>query len=672
MKHNNNHNYAAKPKLCNIFLVLFMSHHISIYCCQAENLIYTMKDRFSNEDMVFDITDRCQEFFGIGDPETLDPTSRDYCILFEPVLQPFIDQGGHGLHMAMDGGQNGGNPHAMCSQQLEICEATEKFQGYDKDCKKVLSRCRSALRHLHKMMFVDPADGEQICNNFARKSIRGFFHDYMSKGIEGSILDEHDVSMNFGLCRWSQYINVLSDHTKCDPGSIIAMAGELGYLACGVDLFDLDIDVKPLVTVNRPYPCGSNIDDSPLFDSSTKQRKEQFSDRQLSTNSTAMEEFWYSANEHSFGRPDGEIEYSGEAAGAAHAVGRVTCPPDGVTNTGKHQNYKLGFFQKPRENLKDEYPNIWWAVNTTDVNRQYQNAIDKLADTQCAEDESGNDKPQPEGIRPSTNEFPLKNGDTDFNAEGGLCGMPTQFLGTVRMGGLNRVPRWVELTQHSAPDWPEFSQYQSSCREDITMSIQKELLTLSNRKLPSSSALDKFLTIAWDGYDRIDSEWDSCSSGCEIPIAGNRLCGGAGLHNFDWEKCQEDLSSRFVKFLKEDDNGVVQKVVKKTCGWLSNKSNPNVHCKRYLSHKHSALNTCPITCKVCVPSKCEENPKSKFVRILKKASDGSLETLVLKSCGWLAKRTNSKKICEKKNSYKEYGSAVDTCLITCGICTPSS
>ena len=48
------------------------------------------------------------------------------------------------------------------------------------------------------------------------------------------VLSEHNVSMNFGLCRWAQYVNVLSDATGCDPGSVVAMAGELGYLACGV------------------------------------------------------------------------------------------------------------------------------------------------------------------------------------------------------------------------------------------------------------------------------------------------------------------------------------------------------------------------------------------------------------------------------------------------------
>ena len=132
----------------------------------------------------------------------------------------------------------------------------------------------------------------QICNNFARKSIRGFFHDFMSNGIDGSILSEHDLSMNFGMCRWAQYINVLSDHTTCDPGSIVAMSGMLGYEACGVKMWTYDTDVHPEVHLGRAYSCGKNIDPE-LFENATSQRKFQFSDTQASANATAMEEFWY-------------------------------------------------------------------------------------------------------------------------------------------------------------------------------------------------------------------------------------------------------------------------------------------------------------------------------------------------------------------------------------------
>ena len=88
---------------------------------------------------------------------------------------------------------------------------------------------------------------------------------------------------------------MLSDETTCDPGSIIAMAGELGYEACGVDLWEMDVAARPFVDINRPYTCSSNLDD-PLFDTDSKQRREQFSDSQAMSNSTAMEEFWYATN----------------------------------------------------------------------------------------------------------------------------------------------------------------------------------------------------------------------------------------------------------------------------------------------------------------------------------------------------------------------------------------
>ena len=90
---------------------------------------------------------------------------------------------------------------------------------------------------LQEMMLRED-ESHQQCNNFALESVRGYFHDYMSTEIEGSILSQNHVEMNVGLCRWSQYINVLSDHTGCDACSTIAMAGQLGYEACGFALWE--------------------------------------------------------------------------------------------------------------------------------------------------------------------------------------------------------------------------------------------------------------------------------------------------------------------------------------------------------------------------------------------------------------------------------------------------
>ena len=84
-----------------------------------------------------------------------------------------------------------------------------------------------------------PSARDQVCNNFALKSIRGFFHDAMSGWVEGSVLLENQQLENVGLCRWTQYVNVLSDETRCDPGSIIGMAAFLGFQACGATPWEL-------------------------------------------------------------------------------------------------------------------------------------------------------------------------------------------------------------------------------------------------------------------------------------------------------------------------------------------------------------------------------------------------------------------------------------------------
>ena len=75
------------------------------------------------------------------------------------------------------------------------------------------------------------------------------------------------------------------------------------------------------------------------------------------------------------------------------------------------------------------------------------------------------------------------------------------------------------------------------------MYIPLELLTIENVDLPQSNALQRFLDIAWDGYNSIDSAWDSCTVGCNMPILENKLCGATNNHlqEFDWnqEYCHE-------------------------------------------------------------------------------------------------------------------------------------
>ena len=97
-----------------------------------------------------------------------------------------------------------------------------------------------------------------------------------------------------------------------------------------------------------------------------------------------MEEFWYTTNHH-FPRGDGEIEYSAEASAAAHAIGRVTCQPDGTDTEGNHIDFSLGFFHKKRD------------VTKTTEREFYQEALDKIRETQC-DDSSGTPRPT-HGVR---------------------------------------------------------------------------------------------------------------------------------------------------------------------------------------------------------------------------------------------------------------------------------
>jgi len=441
-----------------------------------------------------------------------------------------------------------GGKTMLCGHQYDVCRSVVEKQNYGSDCADLHGSCRSALRHLYEMMFkVSPwpgwasaAGAGQVCNNFARKSIRGFFHDQMSNYIDGSILAENDVQHNFGLCRWAQYVNVLSDATSCDPGTVVAMAGELGYEACGVPIWGQDFDVKPKVSVGRPFPCGPNMDGSDLFDEETGQRRDAFSDTQLSVNSTAMEEFFYATNGHALDRPDGEIEYSADATAAAHAIGRVTCPPDGLDSKDEPIDFRLGFFHEMCAGGSQS------TYEPTDV---YREALADMRDKQC--DYVGDEPVAPSDGKKAT----CRDESSDINVEGGFCGMPTQFLGTVQVGGQHRVPRWVAIFENSAKVTLPPATNQVECDEGVRIYIPWELRDLADEALPTNAALDKFLTIAWDRVDGIDSAWDSCEVGCNIPVSENYLCGGGGLASFDWEKAFCDAGTLLSTYICAADAG---------------------------------------------------------------------------------------------------------------------
>lgn len=78
------------------------------------------------------------------------------------------------------------------------------------------------------------------------------------------------MGFNKGMCKWSQYINALSDVTGCDPGSIIAIAGQLGFKACGVDIYNEGGEGRYTPTqIGRGYECKANF--NPLLDKLNEQ-----------------------------------------------------------------------------------------------------------------------------------------------------------------------------------------------------------------------------------------------------------------------------------------------------------------------------------------------------------------------------------------------------------------
>ena len=143
--------------------------------------------------------------------------------------------------------------------------------------------------------------------------------------------------------------------------------------------------------------------------------------------------------------------------------------------------------------------------------------------TQCSFDAAtSTDSPPPLGLKAET--YPalgitLNNKTTNFGPEGGFCGMPTQFLHTVRLGGFHRIPRFMSITNSLGHNWPNNQYTPTQCTIQTYMFIPWELLTLQKKPRPTSPALDRFLSIAWDGIGTVNSLWDGCDIGCQNPIA---------------------------------------------------------------------------------------------------------------------------------------------------------
>merc|ERR1712151_239085 len=173
--------------------------------------------------------------------------------------------------------------------------------------------------------------------------------------------------------------------------------------------------------------------------------------------------------------------------------------------------------------------------------------------TQCGDQSDYPEEPTSDGnvptraVRLETSQWPLLENETNLNTIGGLCGMPTQFLKTVRVGGRHRVPRFMQIAAESRFHQHTEFQRQRCTGRGRTLYVPLELLSIrSDVSVPRSAALDRFLSIAWDGVGTINSEWDSCEVGCEgLQVMDNRICGGAGLSDFSFplNPTGEDLLS---------------------------------------------------------------------------------------------------------------------------------
>ena len=122
-----------------------------------------------------------------------------------------------------------------------------------------------------------------------------------------------------------------------------------------------------------------------------------------------------------------------------------------------------GFFHKAR------------SAARLGVRNLVSEALNKMADTQC-DDSAGRDAAQPTGaLRLNSDVWLEVAGETNMNPEGGFCGMPTQFKGTIRVGSKGSVPRWVDSRENAAPRGRQPYNQHQRCQHQMKMSLQVSL-----------------------------------------------------------------------------------------------------------------------------------------------------------------------------------------------------
>ena len=92
-----------------------------------------------------------------------------HCLEWQPVLTPFQN--------TIDFAVNHNSRDAyVCGHHEAMCQSIPEHQTNSDDCVALFTGCQGALRHLHAMMFTHSPETRfdgQVCNNFARKSVRG-------------------------------------------------------------------------------------------------------------------------------------------------------------------------------------------------------------------------------------------------------------------------------------------------------------------------------------------------------------------------------------------------------------------------------------------------------------------------------------------------------------------
>ena len=308
---------------------------------------------------------------------------------------------------------------------------------------------------------------------------------------------------------------------------------------------------------HKGFNCSDPNFNDKITDLRTGQRLAEFQPLLIASDSGQQEKFWLKLMEDTWFASRYYYLHSAEASGAAHAIGRVTCPVHGQDARGTNVTARAGHWDSDRVRMRGEaalrrtFRQVKRRLGRTQCDRGTAEAACDAArgsgDARCGARCPGPLRAAREaaagagGFRIA--DTLVREDETDLNVECGLCGMPlTSFAnetapGAVRVAAANASAAPCVATTDRGECLPPFRSVHfggadahregqeiafmlvhdcggpvthrvpfnawQPCKERRWLSLPLEMLSLAAVPLPTSPALQRFLRRLRDAPQRV-------------------------------------------------------------------------------------------------------------------------------------------------------------------------